>query len=330
MQATENIGGSRARVSTDLMTNLTGILLIFTLGSLVIGAGASADNVRAALSLCITSVIPTVFPIMVVSNAIVMGGGAALVEVMLGRFLGRIFRISPRGAVAVVLGFTCGAPVGAFAAARLWESGDISIDDLCHLMTFINNPGAAFVIYAVGGGMLGSVRLGVAIYACVILSALAAGLVLRPKKGARAPPAHQARRVCLPPSAVAVRSVSAAVNGSLNVCAYAAFFSSAMGILSATLRSIGASESLIALIYGAFELIGGTRALAACGDYGFGVIAVSAACSWSGISILMQVVAAFQSASGEGRLSFAPMILSKLFQAALTGLFMCIYLNLLV
>jgi len=326
MQARANIDAKTAELSHSLGSNLIGILSVFLMGALVLGASGAAENVRRALSLCVTSVIPSVFPLMVISNALALGRGGDLLELFFGSAVRKIFGVSPRATVAVILGFVCGAPVGATAAARLCESGDISKNDLERLMTFINNPSAAFVIYAVGGGMLGSSRLGLVIYLCVITSSVIVGIISpMTKKGgmsADMPP----KRPDQPISSLIVRSVSSAIFGSLNICAYAAFFSSAVGILSDSLGYVGVPDAVRAALFGIFELIGGTRALSCCNGYYFSVTAIAAACSWSGISILMQVVAVCRSSAIEGEISFLPMLVSKLLQTVISSSLIFIYL----
>ena len=56
---------------------------------------------------------------------------------------------------------------------------EITKKELSRLLTFINVPGAAFVICAVGEGMLSSKRLGIYIYLSVMLAAVTVGVAGR-------------------------------------------------------------------------------------------------------------------------------------------------------
>ena len=323
MQVSENIKARQRKWGT-----VTGLVAILALVALVFGAKNAAGQVKSALELCITSVIPSVFPMAVMSNIISLGSGGELIGRLMGGAVGKIFGVSRPATSSVVLGFICGFPVGALTAANLYRRGTISKSELCRLLTFVSNPGAAFVIYAVGGSMLGSVTLGVVLYLSVILSAVIAGIASRLFMNTDDALSPTVSDPPLPLSRVIVPSVTNAVTGSLNVCAYAAFFSAVVGVLSVFLTRLGASFQLRAALFGFFELVGGVGILTRSGSGLFAILSTAAVCSWSGVSVLMQTVAVCRSAMGDGELSFLPMIISKLIQSALSPTLLFLMLKL--
>ena len=61
----------------------------------------------------------------------------------------------------------------------MYDNGIISKKEAERVMTFCNNPGSAFVISAVGVSLFGSLKLGIILYVCVILSSVIVGAVGR-------------------------------------------------------------------------------------------------------------------------------------------------------
>ena len=156
---------------------LSPILWIATITVAISGSTLFSEYVKRGLSLCLNTVIPSLFPFMIISALITVGGYASDI----GRFFEKpfflIFGTSPCASCAAALGFLCGYPVGALSASEMLDKGDISKEELEYLLTFINVPSAAFVIGGVGG-MLLSKRLGVAIYVSIILAATISGMIL--------------------------------------------------------------------------------------------------------------------------------------------------------
>lgn len=306
---------------TSLISNLSvtlfGLLSVFIFGALILGADRASAHVKNALLLCVNSVIPSVFPIAVISGILSMGQIGEFFSKALGKIICPIFRVSERASLAVLLGFLCGFPIGALTAARLYKRGVISAAELSHLLTFVNNPGASFVIYCVGGELLGSVTLGITVYSCVIISSVAAGIIGGKLSAISAIDNHAPPLQPMPISALIVTSVSSAASGAVNICAYASFFSAVAGILSSLLVNAGLSPITGAILSGFFEIVSGTAALSDCASPLFNLLAVSSACSWSGISVIMQIVSVCRDHSDGENVSFAPMVISKLMQAVL-------------
>lgn len=315
---TKNYGRAARLTATTVLPSLGGLAAILLLCGLLLGAPTAAEAIRGSLLLCARSVLPAVFPMMVMSGILSEGSGCYIIDRMLGRPICRAFGVSRGSATAVMLGFLCGFPVGAMTAARLCKNGRITSAELCRLLTFINNPSPVFVIYAIGSA-LGSVRLGAVIWISVALSALAAGVVSRFIMGKYSSvPSHSEISKHQPVSRLIVRSVSSAAAGAVNVCAYTAFFSATVSILALLLTRIGLPDSVGRFMSGFFEIGGGSAALADLTALPRSVAALAAACSWSGVSVQVQIVAVCRDTLDDAELSFAPMVLSKLCQATIS------------
>ena len=317
----------KSKQNKRIGSTLSALSVIFLLIIMLTGAKDAAVYVKNAFSVCIKSVIPSVFPMMVISGMLISGWGGEMIAQIFGSFVSHIFGVSRGAAPAVILGFICGFPIGAASAAKLYEKGIISKEELTHLLTFVNNPGAAFVIFSVGGSMLGSVRLGVMIYLSVIISATISGLLFGRVMGVKPTPIRKSPTCTASLSEIVVSSVSSATTGALNVCAFAAFFSALVGVISGLLERAGASFQLRAAIFGFFELIGGVSILTKSGSETFAALSSAAVCSWSGVSVLMQIAAVCRLSIGKEKLSLSPMILSKSLQATLSPLFLLLLIK---
>ena len=71
-----------------------------------------------------------------------------------------------------------GFPVGAKAALNLYNDGKISKCECERLMSFSNIPSPAYVISAVGIGILSSYKAGIILYAVSVLSSLICGFII--------------------------------------------------------------------------------------------------------------------------------------------------------
>lgn len=253
------------------------------------------EAMSAGMKLCVATVIPSLFPFMVLSELLVSSGAAELLGKYLARPLTRLFDISDRGAAALVLGLVCGFPIGSKSALTLYESGQITKGELEHLLSFCNSPSSAFLISAVGVGLFGSERFGVLLYAVHIISALSVGLLGRAffarekKKREYFSDAHRGSNG---PKGF-ISSFTGAVSGSagsmLMICAFVVFFSAVLGFLEHFARWAGLPPWLSALMLGLFEMTGGVSAAAGLDLVSAPVIAAMIT-GWSGLSVAFQLV----------------------------------------
>lgn len=112
------------------------------------------------LSLCARTVIPSLFPFMVISELMVRSGAGESLGRLFSRPMRYLFGLSGAGCTAVVLGSLCGFPVGARTAVALYDRNAISRRECEHLLTFCNCPSSAFLVTAVGVSLFGNRRLG--------------------------------------------------------------------------------------------------------------------------------------------------------------------------
>ncbi|MBR3895071.1 MAG: hypothetical protein IKJ35_07985 [Clostridia bacterium] len=274
------------------------------------------------LLLCAKTVIPSLFPFMVLSELIVNGGiGPLLIKPISGP-LKRLFGLSDAGCCAVALGLLCGFPVGAKCTVLSYDRGEISRREAERALAFSNVPSSAFLINAVGVSLWGNRRFGVLLYVAVLTTAILTGILLARLAKNKHAPSTEAISTPMHPPAVkgaklfteAIRSATASI---FPVCAYVVFFSALLGTLHPLLSALRLPPAIHAALFCLFELSGGMSQSCALGNIGMAAGLCAFAAGWSGLSVHCQVLSVC-----DGRdLSFRTYFLAKIFQGIFCALF---------
>ena len=311
---------ARAKSPARPSAGQAGFLLMSTFCFVLIlrNSDAAIEYMGRGLTLCARTVIPSLFPFMVISELLVSSGAGEALGRLFSGVMRRVFGVSGAGASAVFLGSACGFPVGARTAVGLLDRGVISKAECEHLLTFVSNPSSAFLISAVGAGLYGNRQLGVTLYLAVLSCGLLTGFLARfflHRTGESAEHPHFPSGLHLGGVETFTGAVSGAASGMLTVCAYVIFFSAITGTLGQVTEGRGLfGEVGYTLLCGLLEMTGGIgRASALSGDWPLILTAVFA--GWSGISVHCQVMTL---CGGRG-LSFKPYLLAKGVQGLLCG-----------
>ena len=318
---------------------------------------ASIESIRRGMSLCVRTMIPSLFPFMVISELLVGSGAGEALGRILSKPMQWLFGASGAGSSAVVLGSLCGVPVGASTAVSLYDHNLISKRECEHLLTFANNPSSAFLITAVGVSMYGNRRLGVLLYGVVLGCGLFMGLLFRFfLNGKRGSLRHEHPHFPMgfhpdgtagvgetSPRSGGIYVLTGAVSRSavnmLTVCAYVVFFSTVTGVVvtgimeHSPLFSGSPGEILSALLCGLLEISGGVSQSAmifGSGTFGsrtgeLSLILSAMIAGWSGLSVHCQVMTL---CGGRG-ISFKPYLCAKAAQGMLCGVVMILLLRLI-
>lgn len=284
---------------------------------------ASSEQLFLGLRLCAETLIPTLFPYMVISEMLVHSGVAEFISPVIEKVTLKLFGISGAGGAAIILGFLCGFPVGAKTTANLYEKGVITKAEAEKLMGICNLPSPPFVIFAVGEKLFGDISIGLFLY----LNILAVTLILGMIKDKSSLPCS-VNAVNTPQKtifSVFTDSVSSAAGAVIKVCAYVAFFSAVIGGMTSFFDS--ASPILKAVVFSFFELTSGASACSALAERGVGLVIASAAIGWSGLSVFCQISSISQTKQGSISLRFylSSKIISSVLCASITAIFLKIF-----
>lgn len=294
----------KVRGRTDILLILCGLLVWFL---------ADADRIRSAaaqaLELCARSVIPAMFPFMVVSGLLVSLGFGAWISPHLAGCMTPLFRLPGCASSALLLGLVGGYPIGAQTAAGLYRDRLLTREEAQRLLTFCNNANPVFLISVLGAGVFGSVWVGVWLWLIHVGSALLTGLVFR--KSGHSTARQDVSRV-FPCQAVSLAGAFAeamrtALNGTLAVCASVVLFY----VLATPFRALGGLAG--AALTGTVELFSLVPLLT---PNRAGFILAAACAGWGGFSVLFQAIAVLE---GSG-LHPVSCLKGKLVQSLFSGL----------
>ena len=282
----------------------------------------AAQGVRDGIDLCVTSVIPALFPFFAAAQLLVSLGAAEVLGRGAGPLFRRLFGIGGAGASAFLLGLIGGYPVGAKTTESLVRQGLLPPEDGALLLTFCNNAGPAFILGIAGSGVFHSPRAGVWLYLIHAASATAVGLIfcfilklnLKQKIAGLFQvsgtdcnfPAGPGGRTAPSPAAAFIGAVRGGVTAMAGVCGFVIFF---LVVLRLAESFLGPLPPLAA---GFVELTNGILHLTA--DRA-GFIAAAALLGWGGLSVHCQT-AAVTAGSGISLRLYVP---AKAVQAALSA-----------
>ena len=153
-------------------------ILIFTAGVLIFQKDVG-NAVRSSLSLCALSVIPSLFPFLVLSKLTTNLRVFEKLEPLSRKFMYPLFSLGYSCAPALILGITGGYPIGAITALSLYRDGICSKKEAERLLSFSNNCGPAFIIAVIGYEIFGNSITGVILYLIHIISAFLCGITFK-------------------------------------------------------------------------------------------------------------------------------------------------------
>ena len=136
---------------------------------------AAKNGAWQGLLACAEVVVPSLFPFMTVSLFLTKTGLPKWVSRPLDLLCRGLFL--DRHGVDILLSFTAGFPVGGLLIAEEYKAGLLNERRAAARMTYCVNSGPAFIITAVGLGMLGSAEIGLLLFLAVTAAALANGIV---------------------------------------------------------------------------------------------------------------------------------------------------------
>ena len=277
------------------------LFCVFMLLCAVVFPAEAAESIMSSLSLAVRRVVPSLF----VFSALAALFARIGLFTRAGR-LGRLFGLSPACTAVALCGLLCGFPTSAVCAHALWESGEADAGEMRAVLPFCSNAGMAFVVGAVGGGMLGSRRAGYMLFLMqTVLSIVFILLFCRSKSTAAVLPVR-AKKESL--SHALVASVSAAGGAMLAVCAFIAFFGAAADMICLVFPSV--PPLLRAVICSFFEISRGCAEFSGAAELSplLRYVGVAFALGFSGVSVACQI----SERAGEISISVLPYLAKKL------------------
>jgi hypothetical protein len=150
-----------------ITTILTGLILI-----LIAMSSNAKQGAKQGLSLCENIIIPSLLPILILTNIIIKSRASKIFESLFGKLFEKIFKLPRCTATAVIFGLIAGYPSGTILTSQLYNQKLIDSKTAERIMYFNFSGGIAFTITAVGTICFGSTKIGIILYIINIISEL--------------------------------------------------------------------------------------------------------------------------------------------------------------
>ncbi|MBR4880349.1 MAG: hypothetical protein IKU19_00340 [Clostridia bacterium] len=261
-----------------------------------------------ALRLCAETLIPSVFPFMVLTNLLLSCGFDNMVKNLIKRPFEALFHLNGNLASAYILGIISGYPQGAYAIAEIYSGGGCTRDEAEHALAFCNNTGPAFMIGAVGS-LMGDMGLGWSLFFLQTAVTLLYGIITRPKALSSSPDIKKKASVSLD---VIPKAVTSSVIPMLNICGFVVIFA----LVCSWVSFLSVSTETKAFIYSLLEISNAVKFISR--DPSLPLLGFSL--FWSGICVHMQTTSVVG-----GRFSMKRYYVAKIIQSLFV--FLILYLK---
>ncbi|MDD6175280.1 MAG: hypothetical protein PUC59_05935 [Firmicutes bacterium] len=305
-------------------TLFAAVALLF--GLLTVFSRPCAAGARTALERCGTTLIPSLFPFLVLSGLAVRFGFAEWCGRLLSPLTRVLFYLPGCTAAVILTAWIGGYPVGARGIRSLLDRGAITEEQAARMTCFCVGAGPGFLVAAVGEGIFHSTALGLLLFAIQILSALTLGILTGiPARRKEDPPAETKTAARPEPAGEAlVAAVADSAQAMLSLCAFVVLFGAVLGLcsqlqlpalLAAALQPFGLPASAgIALLPVLLEVCSGTAAASGCA--GAAIFLTSFALGWGGLCVHFQIFAVL----GDMSFSRARFFLFRFLHGILAGI----------
>lgn len=139
----------------------------------------AAEGVSSGLAICFRTIIPSLFPFLFFSSLLSsFPFSQKLCEKMSG-ITHFIFGLPGITMPIIIMSLLGGFPVGAVLIRQSFEQGRITASEGKRMLLFCVNPGPAFTLSVIGLSLLGSIKAGLMIYICSLISTFIMGVLSR-------------------------------------------------------------------------------------------------------------------------------------------------------
>ena len=141
---------------------------------LILNAPTAIAGASEGVQLCIQTVIPSLFPFMVLS--MVMTGALYQMSTPLMRPIAAGLKLPPNAESIYLVGLLGGYPIGAQGIRQAYDRGQLSRESAQRMLSFCNNAGPAFV-FGMGSHLLGSTWECFLVWLIHIISSMTVGFI---------------------------------------------------------------------------------------------------------------------------------------------------------
>lgn len=269
---------------------------------------ASVGAVKYGLTLCGEIIIPSLFPFTAAAGFIC--------STRLSTFLDRIlllpskllFGCKGKMGTLFLMSVTGGFPVGGKLISDMYGRGEVDDRSASILLSFCMNGGPAFIITAVGTGLMKSTEAGKILFSASVVSALIIGIAATRLLKPQINESLSVEKLSVTEGLIS--SVCGAGSSLFGICCFTVIFSTVSECIASLLPENGA-----AIVCSLLEVTNGSIAASK-----HGIAAVGAALGWGGIAVHFQVFMLAKKIKINFPLFYAGRILHSLLTATLSFL----------
>lgn len=262
-------------------------------------------SARKGISLWMTDVLPALLPFFICANFLQNIG---------------VIKLLKSGIFPFIMSVLSGYPMGAKIIGDLRREKEITLNEAKRLMSFCSTSGPAFMVGAVGAGMLGSGTLGAIIACAHYIGAMANGIlftgIFGKTQSSRMTAGHE-KHVSIQGSFT--DSIVMSLKSLGIILAYIVMFMFVTDLMHLSgILSLAPCQEMRALIKGIVEMTVGCGAVAECtaATDGIKCILCSFIISWGGLSIMGQTMSMLSGTGISMRYIFISKLTHGLFSAA--------------
>lgn len=270
---------------------------------LILDSRTALLGAQSAVELCISSVIPSLFPFLVLSGMLTAAINRANLRIL--RPLSRLTGI-PAGTEGIfITGILGGYPTGAQAVHQAWSEGQLSREEATRMLAFCSNAGPAF-LFGILGTKFTYDWIPWLLWGIHILSAIAVAVILPGKR-------YTTRKLPMTSPATLMQSLKTAVSTMGYICGWIVLVRVILAILDRWVLWLFPMEVRVGF-YGFLELTNGCCTADAVSAQGLRFVLCSAMLAFGGICVAMQT------ASVTGKLGIKQYLNGKTLQTIISFL----------
>jgi hypothetical protein len=135
------------------------VICIICVVAIILKPQLVSNGVINGLNLSYSAIIPSLFPFLLLTNYMISKDICSYLSMIIYPLLSKLFRISKQGAFCIIIGFTCGYPLGIKTINDMYELRKISESEAKYLCTFCNNCSLSFLMNYIAYKCLGTTLL---------------------------------------------------------------------------------------------------------------------------------------------------------------------------
>lgn len=257
-------------------------------------APSAIPETAEALKTFLFVVLPSVFPLCVLSDWLVRTGAFRIPGRFIGPWIKPIFGVSKMGVLSLMISFIGSYPAAAKTTAQLYKNGEITYEDALKLTAFTNNAGPLFIIGVLGTNLLKDTGLGVLMWICHIIASILTGFILGKCFQKKEHFFSQKPRLTAPTQNTnsmlqLSASIASAIETMIPVCGTVLFFASISAIMeNPTFSSLQPVSSILGML---LEMTTGCQIAA---KYTLTIVPrcciFAGLAAWGGCSVHMQII----------------------------------------